>query len=64
MNVRCGNTILYTPRVPKNYSIWENWYRIFLTRNEFEGFENFVNILDISKVFVKLIEIELCFDFM
>ena len=27
-------------------------------------FENFVNILDISKVFVKLLEIELCFDFM
>ena len=41
----------------------ENLYKIFLTRNEFEGFENFVNILDISKVFVKLPEIELRFDF-
>ena len=44
--------------------IWENWYKIFLTRNEFKGFENLVNILGISKVFVKLLEIELCFDYM
>ena len=32
--------------------------------NEFEGFENLVNILGIAKVFVILFEIELCFDFM
>ena len=42
----------------------ENWKKIFLTRNEFEGFEKLVNILGISKVFVKLLKIELCFDFM
>ena len=41
-----------------------NWKKIFLTRNEFEGFENLVNILGISKVFVRLLKIELCFDFM
>jgi len=35
-----------------------------LTSNKFEDFENLVNILDITKVFVKLLEIELCFDFM
>ena len=46
------------------------WYlekfdtKIFLTRNEFEGFKNLVNILGISKVFVKLLESEPCFDFM
>ena len=27
----------------------------FFTRNEFEGFENLVNILGISKVFMKLL---------
>ena len=45
------------------------WYlekfdtKIFLTRNEFEGFKNLVNILGISKVFVKLFGNELCFEF-
>ena len=35
-----------------------------LTRNDFGKFKNLVNILGISKVFVKLLEIEQCFDFM
>ena len=35
-----------------------------LTRNDFGKFENLVNILGISRVFVKLLEIEQCFDFM
>ena len=34
-----------------------------LTRNDFGKFENLVNILGISRVFVKLLEIEQCFDF-
>ena len=33
------------------YDICENWYKIFLTRNEFEGFDNLENILGVSKVF-------------
>ena len=37
---------------------------MLLTRNDFGKFENLVNIWGISKVFVKLLEIELCFDFM
>ena len=37
---------------------------MLLARNDFGRFENLVNILGISKVFVKLFEIELCFDFM
>ena len=36
---------------------------MLLTRNDFGKLENLVNILGISKVFVKLIEIEPCFDF-
>ena len=35
-----------------------------LTRNDFGKFKNLVNILGISRVFVKLLEIEQCFDFM
>ena len=37
---------------------------MLLTRNDFGKFENLVNILGISKVFVKLLEIKPCFDFM
>ena len=37
---------------------------MLLTRNVFRKFENLVNIWGISKVFVKLLEIEPCFDFM
>ena len=37
---------------------------MLLTRNDFGKLENLVNILGISKVFVKLLEIELYFDFM
>ena len=37
---------------------------MLLTRNDFGKLENLVNILGISKVFVKLLEIESCFDFM
>ena len=35
-----------------------------LKTNKSEGFENLVDILGISKVFVKLLEIELYFDLM
>ena len=34
---------------------------MLLTRNDFGKFENLVNILGISRVFLKLLEIELCF---
>ena len=37
---------------------------MLLTRNDFGKLENRVNILGISKVFVKLLEIEQCFDVM
>ena len=37
---------------------------MLLTRNYFGKFENLVNILGISKVFMKLLENEPCFDFM
>ena len=37
---------------------------MLLKRNDFGKLENLVNILGISKVFVKLLEIELYFDFM
>ena len=37
---------------------------MLLTRNDFRKFENLVNALGISKVFMKLLKIELCFDFM
>ena len=37
---------------------------MLLTRNYFGKFKNLVNILGISKVFMKLLEIEPCFDFM
>ena len=37
---------------------------MLLTRNDFGKLENLGNILGISKVFVKLLEIELYFDFM
>ena len=37
---------------------------MLLTRNDFGKLENLVNILGISKVFVKLLKIEQCFDFM
>ena len=37
---------------------------MLLTRNDFGKLENLVNILGISKVFVKLLEIEQCLDFM
>ena len=37
---------------------------MLLTVNDFGKFENIVNILSISRVFVKLLEIEPCFDFM
>ena len=38
--------------------------KMLLKRNDFGKLENLVNILGISKVFVKLLEIELYFDFM
>ena len=37
---------------------------MLLTRNDFGKLGNLVNVLGISKVFVKLLEIELCFEFM
>ena len=37
---------------------------MLLTINDFGKLENLVNILGILKVFVKLLEIEQCFDFM
>ena len=36
---------------------------MLLTRNDFGKFENLMNILGISRVFVKVLEIEQCFDF-
>ena len=37
---------------------------MLLTINDFGKLVNLVNILGISKVFVKLLEIKQCFDFM
>ena len=37
---------------------------MILTMNDFGKFENIVNILSISKVFVKLLKIKPCLDFM